>query len=465
MASAAAFGPVPLAARLAALIGSFPDARVAVAFSGGGDSLALLAALAAIARRRPRLVLRALHVDHGLDAASRRWARRCRALAGAQRVPIAVRRVSVIAGHGESLEAAARTARYAAFARMLAPGECLLTAHHLEDQAETVLLQLLRGAGLAGLAAMPARAPLGRGWLLRPLLDVPRAALRDYARRRRLEWIEDPMNGDLRFDRVFLRREVLPRLLGRWPGAVRGLARSARHAADAQRLLAGIAATDQAAAAEGADLSVAVLRRFTPDRRRNVVRYWIAQQGGRVPDARRLAEICGPLLAARRDARPSVWWEGGGVLRVPGQRLVWRRSPDVAPAADDGVVWAWRERSMLWLPGARGRLELRADIHGDIDLAALPATLSVRWRRGGERLRPRAGGPLRAVKQLLQEARIAAWERAALPLVFADSRLLAVADRWTDASVQAGETAAARARLVWHRAPRRARPGDADLVT
>ncbi|MGD9597326.1 MAG: tRNA lysidine(34) synthetase TilS [Steroidobacteraceae bacterium] len=465
MAPAAAFGPVPLAARLAALIASFPDARVAVAFSGGGDSLALLAAIATVARRRPRLALRALHVDHGLDAASGHWARRCRALAGAQGVRFGVRRVAVAAGPGESLEAAARTARYAAFARALAPGECLLTAHHLDDQAETVLLQLLRGAGVAGLAAMPARAPLGRGWLLRPLLDVPRAALRDYARRRRLEWIEDPMNADPRFDRVFVRQAVLPPLLGRWPGAVRALARSACHAAEAQRLLAGLAATDLATAAEGADLAVTALRRLTPERRRNAVRYWVARHGGRMPDARRLAEVCGPLLAARRDARPAVWWEGGGVQRIAGQRLVWRRAPEVAPPAGDGVDWAWRERSMLWLPGARGRLELRGDAHGDIDLAALPATVAVRWRRGGERLRPRAGGPARTVKRLLQEARVAAWERAALPLVFSGTQLLAVADRWTDASVQAGAGTAARARLVWHRTPRRARPGEADLVT
>lgn len=465
MASVAAFGPGPLAARLATLIDPFPGARVAVAFSGGGDSLALLAALAALARRRRGLAVRALHIDHGLDPVSRDWARRCRALARAQGVPIVVRRVKVSMSGGESLEAAAREARYTALARLLTPGECLLTAHHLEDQAGTVLLQLLRGAGIAGLAAMPDDAPLGQGRLLRPLLDVPRAALRDYARRRRLEWIDDPMNADTRLDRVYLQREVLPGVLGRWPGAARALARSARHAAEAQRLLEELAAADLAAAADGADLAVAVLRRLAPARRRNVVRHWIAQRGARLPDTRRLAEICGPLLAARADAQPFVAWAGGGVRRVAGRRLVWQATPAVAAPATDGVAWRWREQPIMELPGARGRLEMRADEHGELDLAVLPDELSVRSRHGGETLRPRRGGPTRTVKRLLQAARIAPVERAALPLVYAGARLVAVADRWVEASIQADASSAARGRIVWHRATRGARRGDADLVT
>lgn len=464
MAAVAAFGPAPLAERLAALIGPLPGARIAVAFSGGGDSLALLAALATLAHRK-RLAVRALHIDHGLDRASRDWARRCRSLARSLGVPISVRRVRVPTGGGESLEAVARTARYAALAGLLAPGECLLTAHHLEDQAETVLLQILRGAGVAGLAAMPASATLGRGRLLRPLLDVPRTALRDYARRRRLEWVDDPMNADPRFDRVYLQREVLPAILRRWPGAPRSLARAARHAAEAQQLLAGLAAADLAAAADGADLAVAALRRLPADRRRNLLRHWIAGRGGRVPDARRLGEICGPLLAARGDAQPFLAWDGGGVRRVAGRRLAWQPAPVAQETGNDAVSWRWREQPVAPLPAARGRLELRADAHGGIDLAMLPEVLTLRGRRGGEALRPRRGGPTRTVKRLLQEARVAPGERASWPLVFAGNRLVAVADRWADASIQAGSGTTMRGRIVWHTARRRARPGRADLVT
>lgn len=467
MQPVAAFGPAQLADRLAVLIEGFPRARIAVALSGGGDSVALLAALAALARRHRRLMLRAVHVDHGLQPGSRSWARECVQLARALRVRIIVRRVSVDVASGQSLEAAARTARYAAFARLLDADECIVTAHTLEDQAETVLLQLLRGAGVDGLSAMHADAPLARGRLVRPLLDVPRAALREYARRRRLQWIEDPMNLDLRFDRVYVRQEILPRLSERWPGALRALARSARHAQDARSLLAGIAREDIEAAADGQDLSVAALRRLPIERRRNALRLWIAQRGGRMPQSRHLAEVAGPLLAARADAMPIVSWAEGAVHRAAG-RLSWRPALTVAPAPSTAAAadaWSWRDQPVMWLPGARGRLELRRDAHGNLDLETLPAALVVRWRRGGERLRPRSGGPSRTVKSLLQAARIAPWERAAVPLVYADERLIAIADRWIDAAHQAREGTRARGRIVWHRTPRRARPGSANLVT
>ncbi|MGE3667922.1 MAG: tRNA lysidine(34) synthetase TilS, partial [Steroidobacteraceae bacterium] len=329
-----------------------------------------------------------------------------------------------------------------------------------------VLLQLLRGAGIAGLAAMPDSAPLGRGRLLRPLLGVPRASLRDYVARLGLECLEDPMNLDPRFDRVHVRRTVLPMLTARWPGAVRSLARNAGHAQEARRLLADIADTDLALAADGAGLAVSVLRRLAPARRRNLLRGWLARLGARAPDARRLGQIAGPLLAARADAQPFVAWDGGRVLRTAG-RLVCERAP-VDPPAPGGVAierWSWRDAPTVRLPGARGRLELRRDVHGVLDLDSLPATLSVRWRSGGERLRPRPGGPTRTVKSLMQEARIPPWEREAMPLLHAGERLIAVGDRWVDAAHQARDGARTRGRIVWRRAPRHARPGERDLLT
>lgn len=470
MGAAAEFGPEWLAARLAALIPAWPDVPLAVAFSGGGDSLALLAALCALPhRQRPRGKLRAIHIDHGLQEASRAWARECRRLAAALEVPLIVRRIAVEATRGASLEAAARSARYAALASLLVDGELLLTAHHLEDQAETVLLQLVRGAGIAGLAAMPERAPLGGGVLLRPLLELPREVLHDYVRRRRLEWIEDPMNADPRFDRVYMRREVLPRLGARWPGAARALARSARHAQEAQQLLNALARADLEAAADGPDLIAAVLRRLTPARRHNLLRLWITRRGGRVPGTRQLHEIAGPVLAARADAQPRVEWQGGGVRRHAG-RLLWQPRECAAMAGDDASPasiesWHWRTTPLVWLPGVRGRLEIRADESGGLDLARLPDRLAVRWRTGGERLRPRVGGPSRTVKALLQAARIAPWERASLPLLYAGEQLIAVADHWVDAQFQPRSRGSERGRIVWHRAPRRARPGTGDLLS
>jgi len=471
--TAAAFGPDFLAAQLGALLADFPRVALVAAFSGGGDSLALLAALAALRRRHRKLALRAIHVDHGLQDTSRAWARACRLRARELRVPLSVRRVAVSCPKGDSLEAAARAARHAAFARLLRADEALLTAHHLEDQAETVLLQLLRGAGIAGLAAMPARAPLGKGCLLRPLLDVPRASLREYARQRGFDWIEDPMNADRRFDRAYVRHELLTPLQARWPAAARSLARTARHAGDARQLLAGIAAKDLLAAMDGPDLSVPVLRRLPDDRRRNALRAWIVQQGSRAPETRRLAEIAGPMLAARADAHPQVAWDEGGVRRH-GNRLMWEparaaqgakvpvEAAECGPAALED--WRWQETPVIELPGARGRIGIRADEHGALDLDLLPPGLAVRWRLGGERLRPRRGGPRRTVKRLLQAARIAPWERAAVPLVYAADRLVAVGERWIDADFQASAATRRRGRIVWQQLPRRARPGGADLL-
>jgi len=470
----AAFGPDWLAAQLAALLAPFPRVALVAALSGGGDSLALLAALAALRRRHRRLALRAIHIDHGLQDDSREWARQCRAQARSLGVPLLVRRVRVASVQGQSLEAAARAARYAAFARQLRTGEALLTAHHLEDQAETVLLQLLRGAGVAGLAAMPARAPLGKGWLLRPLLAVPRAALHDYARGQGCAWVDDPMNADLRFDRSFVRHRLLPPLQARWPGAAATLARAARHAGEAQHLLAHTAAQDLLAAADGPDLAIPVLRRLPDDRRRNALRAWIVQQGGRVPDTRRLAEIAGPMFAARADALPRVAWDAGAVRRHA-DRLVWepagagRDAPlrgDGMPGGPDTLEdWRWRAVPAVWLPGARGRIAIRPDVHGPLDLDLLPEVLAVRWRVGGERLRPRRGGPTRSVKRLLQADRIAPWARAAVPLVYAGARLVAVGERWIDAHFQASADTRRRGRIAWQQTPRRARPGGADLLS
>ena len=235
-------------------------------------------------------------------------------------MPLNVVAVRVPRPRGTSLEAQARDARYAVLARELAAGEILLTAHHADDQLETVLLQLLRGAGVAGIAAMPELAPFAAGWLARPLLAHSRAALAAWVSRQRLTWFEDATNSNERLDRNYLRRQVLPRMRSRWPGCASAVTRSARHAAQAQRMLEEIGRGDLNKAADGAGLSVRALRALSPERRANALRAWIAAGGWPVPDARRLAELAGPLLAARADANPSVAWMTA-IARRQGDRL------------------------------------------------------------------------------------------------------------------------------------------------
>jgi tRNA(Ile)-lysidine synthase len=449
------FGPRWLEERLAQLLPQFPHVRLCVAFSGGVDSTALLAALARL--RRSPLKLRALHVDHGLQPRSASWSAHCRRIAKSLGVPLSVRRVPVLRRRGESLEAAARELRYRLCGEALGPGEALLTAHHQDDQLETLLLQLLRGAGIAGLAAMPEVAPLGRGLLVRPLLPLSRRQLADWVSARRLTYVEDDSNALLQLDRNYLRLRVLPLIRERWPAAAATVARAARHAAEAQRLLEALGAADAGRAAVGPALSVQVLRTLPAERRRNALRHWIVAAGFLAPPSRRLQEISGALLAARPDTQPFVAWQGVRIRREQ-DLLVLRAAP--AQAARAGAAraqpaepprsWRWQRQRTLALAG--GSLTLKTDARGPLDLDALAPQLTLRERRGGERLRPVRGGPRRALKGLLQEARIPVEERARLPLLFAGERLLAVADLWLDESVQAAPASRRRGRLIWRAA-------------
>jgi tRNA(Ile)-lysidine synthase len=369
---------------------------------------------------------------------------------------------------GESLEAAAREARYGLLANELRPREILLMAHHSDDQLETVLLQLLRGSGLPGLAGMPTLAPFARGWLARPLLSRSRAELEAWARSHDLHWIEDDSNTDETLDRNYLRRRILPLVRERWPGSAAAVTRSARHAAEAQSLLDTLARADVERASYGESLSVKTLRALPPSRRRNALRFWITRAGYLAPETRRLDEMAGPLLTARADANPFVAWGGGARARAGarvqrnGDLLQLLGGPVVPGAAvpdslseptSAELAWFWRASPRFELPNNLGALELVADAHGPLDLDQLPEPLMIRWRAGGERLSPRRGGPRRVLKNLLQEARVPASERARLPLLFSvtpqEVKLLAVADLLLDETVQATSAAGHRARLRW----------------
>lgn len=449
----ARLSPQWLATQLARLFEGYPNLALCVALSGGVDSTALLALLARMpARQRKSLRLRAVHVNHGLHPNATSWSNQCVSLARGLGVPLDILTTKVERARGESLEAAARTARYALLARNLGKDEVLLTAHHQDDQLETVLLQLFRGSGLAGLAAMPERVRFAAGWLARPLLSQTRATLAEWATRQELTWAQDDTNSDERLDRNYLRNRVLPLIRERWPGVAAAAARSARHAAEGQRLLEAIGRADAERAADGAALAASSLRALPADRRRNALRFWIAASGRRVPDTRRLEQMCGALLDARADANPHVAW-ADGVLRREGGRLT-LSSPATAGTGQSPAAWNWRSGPCA-LP-AGGALELSRDPRGPVDLQALPELLTVRYREGGERLRPRRGGPRRALKSLLQEARVPVTERARVPLVFAGEQLVAAADLWLDESIQCarggagiGSQAAVRGRLRW----------------
>ena len=401
---------------------------LAVAFSGGLDSTVLLAALKRLERDTR---IRALHIDHGLHAESAHWAEHCRQTAAELDVVFSSREVSVDRASGRGLEASAREARYAMLAELMEPGELLLTAHHRDDQLETVLLRLLRGSGVKGLRGISRYMPLGPGYLGRPLLAMSRDEIRISAERWGLNWIEDPSNPDPRFDRNYLRHEVVPRLRQRWPSAAVTVGRAARRMADAQEILDSIAVADSTSIETPGRISQAYLRQLPATRRANLLRYLIAELGLTVPNAGQLEQLLAALDVTRPDAQTQVQWPGGEGRVYRGQLYLFepmalRSEPEYEGRLDLATPWQ----------GPEGRLELcRCDGAGLTESWAAQG-LTVRFRIGGERFKPLDAAHSRKLKKWLQLAGVVPWMRARIPLLYRDTTLVAVGDLWLSDAVR-----------------------------
>jgi tRNA(Ile)-lysidine synthase len=430
-----------------------PRPRVLVAFSGGMDSSVLAHGL--VRQRGKFSALRLVHVDHGLQPTSADWSNHCSRQARKWQVPLILLKADIRRTRGESLEAAARDARYSLIAEVLDPGEVLVTAQHRDDQVETLLLQLFRGAGVAGLASMPRTAGFARGRIVRPLLDLSRAVLESYAKSEKLAWVEDPTNATSRFGRNFLRHEIMPSLRRRWNGIDQAIARSARHMGEAAKLLDSIARRDLARAADGDGLNVAVVKTLPPARRRNALRAFVARAGLELPSTAKMMEIAGSLLAARPDAQPEVQWYGGVMRRRAGRLELHVISENGLELKLETALksWHWKQERVFIANDAGDSLALIDDTSGPIDLDKLPSTIEVRPRRGGEKLRVGPQARTQSLKKLLQGARMSVERRARLPLLFAGvgpkASLIAAGDRWIDASIAATVKSRRRARLRW----------------
>ncbi len=438
-------------ALLAQLRGLPPATRYGVALSGGVDSMVLLDLLTRCRAALAPADLFTIHVHHGLQAQADAWALHCQREAERRQLPLQLVRLELAPPRGASLEAHAREARYAALAAQLRPGDLLLTGHHRDDQLETFLLQALRGAGPAGLAAMPMLMPLGAGWLGRPLLGWEREQLLAYAQHHGLAWVEDGSNASLTHDRNYLRQVVVPQLKARWPAAGATLSRSAELCAQSQQLQQELAMLELAPRL-GADgsLDLADLELLSAPRLANLLRGWLQQQSHRAPSARQLEQIQRGLLDSATDAQPCICWGASEVRRYRGRAYVMKRLPP-RPASDPHL-WQSMERAFE-LPQGLGHLSLRSTPGPGLAPAHLHrAEVSIGFRRGGERLRLAGRQGQHELRNLLQERGVLPWLRPYLPLLFLDGRLAAVGDLWVAAEFAAAAEETALV-LQWQRPP------------
>ena len=429
------------ASQLAAILSAFlarcltlgQPARVCVGLSGGRDSVVLLHALSrSVASGNIPILLSALHVHHGISLNADAWAEFCAEFCRRCAVPLDVVRVIVPRDSGEGLEAAARQRRHSVFTSC--PADWLALAHHRDDQAETVLLNLLRGAGVAGAAGMlPERRQSSGPVLVRPFLNVPRSVLEDYAVEQGLQWIDDESNEDVYYRRNFLRRDVLPQLEQKFPLARKLLARAAGHFSEAAQLLDDLAIIDRASLGTSAGrISVSGLNALAPARARNLLRFeWVAA-GFNAPDARWIDEALKQL--ARTDALSETCLETpDGKLHVYRGELYIVRHYPTAPV--EPLLWnneselPWRGGCVRFVPGIGAGLRPSA-------LSESQALLTLRV--GGERLKLHEGRPRRNLRNLLQEAAMPPWERARLPFLWCNGRLAWVGGLGVDIAFACG---------------------------
>ena len=392
----------------------FPDAQTAVvAYSGGRDSHVLLHA----ALRYVGLPVRAVHVSHGLQRAAEHWPAHCEAVCSALNTPLTVARVDVQTS-GQGVEAAARQARYQVFEEYLHPDEVLLQAHHADDQAETLMLRLLRGTGLRGMGAMPEQRILGSSDLWRPLLALDGATLGEYADEHQLRWVEDPSNQDIHFDRNYLRQRVMPLLSSRWPQMAKQLSAAARRAQSAEALLNELLAPVlKGLCGEDGSLCCDGLMARSGAEQPHLLRAWLATHSELPPSEVQIQAVLREVVLARRDADPKLQILGAEVRRHR-ERLYCVQITEM----DAPTEQVWFD---LTQPIEFGSETLSFDSDFGRQLL-IPSGARVRLcvRQGGERMQLRGGG--RPLKKVMQDLSLPSWLRDRTPLLYVDDELAAI---------------------------------------
>jgi len=402
--------------------------KIFIAYSGGKDSHVLLDLLSSITEIKPKIT--AVHVNHGLQAKADDWAMHCQTIALNHGVAFQCIKVNAHKHKRQSLEEIARNARYQAFCTLLAENDVLLLAQHREDQMETLLLQLFRGAGVQGLAAMPVSSTLGKGRMIRPLLDVSQASINEYAIKHNLHWVEDPSNKDNDFDRNFLRNQILPQLKQRWPALDKTVSRSARHCANSYLLNESLAKKlfENIYYKDDGSLNIQQLLELTDKEQHLLIRYWFDTLQLRMPSEKTIIKIIEEVVKAKQSANPLLKTKSYCIRRYRNKLFCFKTDPlDLAEPER-----YWDKKS--------NRLDLKGSILSVCDASEgiskakwNNSEVWIKFRSGSEKIKLSGRQGHHSLKKLFQEQEIPPWERALIPLIYLNGNLAAVADLWISA--------------------------------
>lgn len=430
--------------------------NILISYSGGVDSCVLLHVVAQLRQEFPGLKVKAIHIHHGLFAEADQWAAHCQKFCNELKIDLQIIKVEVKCSKGISIEEAARDARYAALAEILQKNDVLITAHHADDQAETCLLQFLRGAGIKGLASMPSIINFSKGFLARPFLKITHAEVLNYAQKNNLSWIEDQSNHDLKFTRNFLRYKIMPEFHKRWPNINKTVLRVADNCAEGLELLRDLAQQDlkklksnsenigetqrflrrevsgiwipnQLAGSGmtgvgGSTLSISKIRKLSLVRQKNVLREWIQIQGFRLPSAIKLQHIITDVINARVDATPCVAWQDAEIRSYQGNLYVMQPLVEF----DHNTILSWDGKSPLKLPENLGFLRAKKIVGKGLKAEILNKNIEVRFRQGGEQCKLANRDGTHKLKKLFQEWNIPSWQRDRIPLLYINDQFAAI---------------------------------------
>jgi tRNA(Ile)-lysidine synthase len=409
------------------IVSGYPETETCwIAYSGGLDSHVLLHTLACLRDQiTPKLV--AVHVNHGLSQDAGLWETHCRTICENYAIELLTFTVDLSQKNKQGTEAFAREKRYEVFNDLMKSHDLLLTAHHINDQVETMLLQLLRGAGPDGLVGMPQSRELSKGFLLRPFLDSTREEIHNYALKESLNWIEDDSNKSNKYDRNYLRNEIIPELLNRWPGALKTISRAIEHQVDARNLINEISEIDLPIVCddEFTKISLTEFENLSHVRRKNVLRAWIKKNNLKIPNAIIIDKINEEVICAEEDKNPCIKWSGAEVRRYREYLYI---MPSLS-SHDVNKVTHWNFKGTLKL--SSGFLNAFSSQGIGIKSTMISRdNVEIKYRQGGEIIKPSGRKHTHELKKLLQEEGVPPWLRDRIPLIYYKYELIAVADLW-----------------------------------